>query len=127
MTVYNFIWDMTEEQWKSYMEVCKKTKLNDHDDDMYGQLWCGDVCFEFMLYDTETYCCMSYVYGEDGGYSNTIEDNTPYNEVYNDIYLTLNWDSYDEWKTNIEKQIIDMAEKNDNWKAWLTAKTHRWH
>ena len=123
--MYDFVWDMTENDWKTYMEHCKTNSIV-VTDDMYGQLWCGDVCFEFMIYDNDISYCTSYLYGEEGGYADT-SDGVPYNEKDNDVEVPLDCKTFNEFKENIEVQIINMANENKDWDIWLSVETHKWH
>lgn len=110
-----FVWEMTEKDFRELLDPTPK----DYGcpDGPFGQLYCGDVCVDFMRFDDEmnnhrTYCTPGhyiFVAGIETGYGYT-EDDVPY-DLISDImrFPYKKQTDFNSFKQNFEKALIRYA------------------
>jgi len=123
-----FIWRMTEENWKN-LEHDRAASINDElsdDYDFYGQMYVGDYCVEFIASnDGNAMLLFTNVYQlfVDDDYSYT-KDGVPYSLIDGCIYVPKA-KSFEEFKALCEREFIinigtefdeNFANKKCEWK-----------
>lgn len=110
-----FIWKMTEENWKNMMHdtLINKNSIKKYDDlsddyNFYGQMFVGDYCVEFLVEDFEEDGFLAftnfYQLYIDNGYGIT-SDGIPY-ELINDCFKIPKTDNFIDFKYQCEKEFL---------------------
>ena len=123
-----FIWNMTEDNWKNMehdRNVSSHYDLSDNYD-FYGQMYVGDYCVEFIVSDSnkDTMFAFTNVYQlfVDGDYAYTNEG-IPYSLINGYIYVPKA-KTFDEFKALCEREFVynigtefneDFANKKCEW------------
>lgn len=126
----NFIWNMTEEDWKRLMldntkKDNKDCKIDNH---CYGQCFIGTLCSDILhtLDNTDWYAYANvFVLGVDDGYGTT-KSGIPYTMLDDGPIVPMHCNSFEEFKTKFEESFKSYIQKTTCCKEYAAAPAGNW-
>lgn len=105
-----FIWNMTEANWKNLMHDMNERIYDKLLGGFYGQLFVGDYCIEFLVLDDDDYEVRKngwtnvYQLYVDDGYGE--QDGIPYSLI--DAYIDIpKANNFEEFKKICEQEVVE--------------------
>jgi hypothetical protein len=130
----NFVWNMTEKNWRNFLHDSKKKNIGhfSEDCDYYGNCCIGNLCAEIMHTcddsdETSWYSYTNiYALGIDDGYGYTRENETPYTLISDGFQVPANCKTFESFKATFEKRFEELIESNEKWKELANMPLGNW-
>ena len=114
-----FVWHMTEENWKNFMNDKNMKNKTSCDGGFYGNCYVGYLCADILhtLDDSDWYAYSNmFGLGIDDGYGETLKGNIPYSLLDSYVEVPLNCNSFENFKKCFEKRFEKCINSNEELK-----------
>ena len=130
----NFVWNMTEENWKNLYNDHKSRDCDSlsSDFDFYGNCYIGHLCADIQHTgddsdDTSWYAFVNvFGLGIDDGYGET-ESGIPYSLVHCDFSVPMDCDTFESFKEAFEKNFTEAINYRSSCKELANRPLGNWN